>query len=430
MAISRPFLLALLGAALLGATFFAVQRARDNSSSDAAPAAQAESAPQAGKAPAQSAPVANPEETLTSAFDDLESARFSGRFAVGNFVGEDAELSVTGAFDRSAEGEVPKFEFRVKSDASTGKTLDFGMVSLGDKAYVTVKDDAYRVPQEAWDAVVEFQAKEGGTKPAFDIPAGFNPLNWLKDAKRAGTETIDGVETEHVTASVDLDSMLDDMSALGEAAGQPGTELPAEQRQAVLDAVKRAELNVYTGADDDILRRARFDLDVALPGDRPITLDVGLDLAQVNEPQQIAAPKNVKSGAPSGDAAEFVEGLLSAAGAAEAVGGSSLAALASNNPQKAARAVQAHKKVVLFFENPRGLDDRAVEKAVNRLERTSKAVVLTDHVDAVERYGKLVEDLGVSQAPSIVIIDRAGQARLLEGYVDYQALAQAVADAR
>ena len=52
------------------------------------------------------------------------------------------------------------------------------------------------------------------------------------------------------------------------------------------------------------------------------------------------------------------------------------------------------------------------------VDRRTKAVVLTDHVDAVDRYGKLVEDLGVTQAPSVVIIDRRGEARLIEGYVD------------
>jgi hypothetical protein len=64
------------------------------------------------------------------------------------------------------------------------------------------------------------------------------------------------------------------------------------------------------------------------------------------------------------------------------------------------------------------------------VDRRTKALVLTDHVDAVERYGKLVEDIGVSQTPSIVIIDRSGKARLIEGYVDADTLTQAVADAR
>ena len=64
------------------------------------------------------------------------------------------------------------------------------------------------------------------------------------------------------------------------------------------------------------------------------------------------------------------------------------------------------------------------------VDRRTNALMLTDHVAALERYGKLVEDLGVSQTPSVVIIDRSGEARLIEGYVDSDGLAQAVADAR
>ena len=92
--------------------------------------------------------------------------------------------------------------------------------------------------------------------------------------------------------------------------------------------------------------------------------------------------------------------------------------------------MKAHKKVVIFFRNPKGLDDRAVARSVRALDRGSPAVVLTDHVDAVERYGKLVEDLGVSQTPSLVLIDSTGDARLIEGFIDSNSLTQAVADAR
>jgi thioredoxin-related protein len=64
------------------------------------------------------------------------------------------------------------------------------------------------------------------------------------------------------------------------------------------------------------------------------------------------------------------------------------------------------------------------------VDRRTKALVLSDPVDAVDRYGKLVQDLGVSETPSIVIIDSKGKAKLIEGYVDSATLTQAVADAR
>jgi thioredoxin-related protein len=51
-------------------------------------------------------------------------------------------------------------------------------------------------------------------------------------------------------------------------------------------------------------------------------------------------------------------------------------------------------------------------------------------VEHTRSYGELVENLGVSQAPAIVFINRRGRASLVEGYVDGQSLAQVIADAR
>jgi hypothetical protein len=98
--------------------------------------------------------------------------------------------------------------------------------------------------------------------------------------------------------------------------------------------------------------------------------------------------------------------------------------------QKAATAVADGKKVVILFQNPDGLDDRAMRGVMRELDARTRAVVLTDDVQAVERYGSMVEELGVSQTPAVVLIDRRGDARLIEGYVDTKTLAQAVADAR
>ena len=98
---------------------------------------------------------------------------------------------------------------------------------------------------------------------------------------------------------------------------------------------------------------------------------------------------------------------------------------------KAERAVADNRKVVIFFENHKGLDDRAVEQSVRSLDRRTKSVVvLTDDVRNVDRYGSMVEDLGVNQAPAIVVIGRSGKASLIEGFIDADSLVQVVADAR
>jgi hypothetical protein len=419
MAISRPLLLALLGAALLGATFFAVQNARDNSSESTADTS----------APAEQAPPADsvsPEQAIAGALDDsLKSASFSAKLSASG-AGQSGSVSIQGAFETPAEGEVPEFEVAIKANG-VGTQLDTGFVSTGDAAYMTEGDEAYRVPASVWGEVVEAAKTESPAGQA-KLPIAIDPQNWLRDVKEADAETIDGVQTTHVSASLDVAAMVNDMVTAVDAAGAPA--LPEGFQQQAADAVKRADFDVYVGQDDELLRRAEANLEIAAAGEQPVELSAEVNLTGVNEAQDIDAPKNVVSGVPTGPAGDLAKGFLGAIGANTAVAAPSLAALATNNPQKAVRAVAAHKKVVILFRNPRGLDDRAVVAAVRDVDQRTKAVVLIDHVDAVERYGKLVEDLGVSQSPSIVIIDSTGQARLIEGYVDTASLTQAVADAR
>ena len=56
--------------------------------------------------------------------------------------------------------------------------------------------------------------------------------------------------------------------------------------------------------------------------------------------------------------------------------------------------------------------------------------VFTDQVAHVSRYGSLIQGIGIDQAPAIVIVDHDRRARLIQGYVDAETLAQEVSDTR
>jgi hypothetical protein len=158
-----------------------------------------------------------------------------------------------------------------------------------------------------------------------------------------------------------------------------------------------------------------------------VQMDLRFEFSDVNEPQDVNAPSKVVDRLPGGEYGTFVKGfLVGLGGDATAIG-----VPTTNAHVKAARGVAQGRKVVIFFRNPRGLDDRAVDSAVRTLDReTKKVVVLSDHVGNVDEYGSMVEDLGVSQTPAVVVIDSRGSARLIEGYVDSESLVQVVADAR
>ena len=410
MAISRPVLLALLGAILFGATALAVQNARTGSEGDATPAAV-----QADPAPSGTQPSANstPQQTLEQAFN-LSSVQ-SGKFALRLRLAQRKEffrLSLAGAFQKGAQGDLPDFEIHGRlADEKQAATV--GLRAADDKAWFTRGETGWRLPPEVWGPLSDGLAKRsaaGGLVP-------IHPDTWVSKVESKGSDTVGGIETDHVSAVVDPKAVAKDLSAAAKANGIDGLGSP--RKTAAL--VKRARLDVWVGADDHILRRAVAV--AALGGDTRVALELGL--SDVNKPQKIEAPAQVRAGAPGGFLGALANGLVRGAS-----GGTSLQAYTSPNPGRAARAVRKHKKVVILFRNPRGLDDKAMSPVLRDVNRRTQALVLSDDVAAVDRYGKLVEDLGVSQTPSIVIIDRKGKARLIEGYVDSNTLTQAVSDAR
>jgi hypothetical protein len=84
--------------------------------------------------------------------------------------------------------------------------------------------------------------------------------------------------------------------------------------------------------------------------------------------------------------------------------------------------------VLAFFQ--RGADDRAAASAIASLPSEHGVAVFTDQVAHVSRYGSLIQGIGIDQAPAIVIVDHDRRARLIQGYVDAETLAQEVSDAR
>src|SRR5688500_3626879 len=113
MAISRPFLLALLGVALLGATVFAVQNARKGADDESATVAQQ---PAEQAAPAPPTPTGT-EQVLRAAFapSELNSASFEGTLSFRSG-GERNTIKASGAFESTGPRDMPKADVRVSVD--------------------------------------------------------------------------------------------------------------------------------------------------------------------------------------------------------------------------------------------------------------------------------------------------------------------------
>ena len=98
-------------------------------------------------------------------------------------------------------------------------------------------------------------------------------------------------------------------------------------------------------------------------------------------------------------------------------------------PPKLGKALQAKRTIVLFFRQS-AADDDATAAAVRSVRGTKNVAVFTAPISKVARYRRVINNLGVTQAPAVVIVGKDRKARLLEGYIDPLSLRQQVKDAR
>jgi hypothetical protein len=90
----------------------------------------------------------------------------------------------------------------------------------------------------------------------------------------------------------------------------------------------------------------------------------------------------------------------------------------------------AKKQVVVLYFGGAGADDALTAESVRSLKASAGhgVAVFMDKLSNLANYRRVVEGLNVSQAPSVVIVDREKQARVYEGFIDAGSLRQDVAD--
>jgi hypothetical protein len=99
-------------------------------------------------------------------------------------------------------------------------------------------------------------------------------------------------------------------------------------------------------------------------------------------------------------------------------------------PVRVQKALDHHKVLVIGFFNPKSADDRAVRRAVGKVDRwEGQVVVQKASVNSVARYSKIARGADVTQSPTVVVVDRNAKAERLVGFQDTRSIDQAVVDA-
>ena len=236
----------------------------------------------------------------------------------------EAEVEMTGVLDepirieaegpfRTNEDKLPSadIELRIGSDGG-GQTVTSGVLTTGDRAFVKFQDVYYEQPpervREANEAIRQ-NSDGGGDRTLSEL--GLDPRSWLAEAEQEGDAEVAGVETRHVSGTLDVESLMRNLngfversgSALGGAAGQaPPPRLSDADVRELTEAVKDPSFDIYVGKEDDIIRRVSGRVEFEIPKRSRAGLG-GLDggsivfsveFRDVNGDQEIEAPASAR----------------------------------------------------------------------------------------------------------------------------------------
>ena len=195
------------------------------------------------------------------------------------------------------DGALPVAEVEVTQRAGARETTTT-LISTGDAAFVRIGDETYQLPAD--------QANElrGAGAPLAD-GGGLDELrigDWFDDPNLVEEDVeVAGAKTDHVRSSLDVVAALNDLLEL---AGGNATRLEGKSAEQVRNAVETATVDLFSGADDRLLRRlvidARFraelppDLRRAL-GDLPAArFSLELTIAGPNRHVEVETPEDAE----------------------------------------------------------------------------------------------------------------------------------------
>lgn len=214
--------------------------------------------------------------------------------------GEAIDLRLGGPFENVGDDAYPKFDIDV--DASLGAQGSFraGAISTSDRLYVEIEGQAYELPAELLESA---QRQTGTETDRLAIP-DLDPQSWIDDPEVAGEENVGGADTYHITGSVNVSALLDSIDRVlaeadsqglsGATGGQVPRSIPADTRAEIEDAVRSAEVGVWTGKDDKIVRKLEVRVEVEPRGDERGTVSFVLELSDLNQSQTIEPPARTR----------------------------------------------------------------------------------------------------------------------------------------
>jgi hypothetical protein len=248
-------------------------------------------------------------ELLKDTFSGDETIK-SGKLKLDasvNAAGQAFTVKLSGPFQSSGEGKMPQADLDATAGFA-GQTLELGLTGTEDEAFVRYGKTEYAIPGPIFEQIkaqYEQQAKQGSAQNPSLASLGIDPTKWLTNARNAGEAKVGDTDTIKITGDVDVPKLLDDVNTAigklrsvggGGASGIPD-QLSEQDKQQAEDAIKDVSVEIYTGADDRLMRRMVVALKLDVPtdqGNQPLDVKLDMQFEDVNEDQEIEAPEDAR----------------------------------------------------------------------------------------------------------------------------------------
>jgi hypothetical protein len=226
---------------------------------------------------------------------------------------EPITIALGGPFQSASDGKLPQSDFTVTASAQ-GHDDKLSIISTGSAGYITINGDSYQLPAATYDKLKSGLSSVSGSSSGSSSSSsssmlgklGIDPLDWLTDPQVVGLESVGGVNTDHISAKVNVAGLLKDLSKLAGSASSLGISgastlsggLSASEQSSIAAHVVSPSFDVWTGASDQTLRKLAVALTVPVTGTlhtelgglTSLRITVDLQYTDLNQPQTITAP--------------------------------------------------------------------------------------------------------------------------------------------
>jgi len=221
---------------------------------------------------------------------------------------EPIQVTVSGPFEQSGN-QATEANLTVALSLRGG-SIGGELVLIDNEVVIGLGSTGYRVPDDIAATIRKPLAKRENGLASLLAVFGITPERWAKDPRVVGNEDVNGEDTIHGTAQINTNRFFLDVARLTkvltklritEVTGLP-REIDRQARQALSRSVTKARGDVWTGAEDKVLRKAAFDMalkpsarDRRILGFTSITLKGELVVTDVGTPQKIERPPSTGS---------------------------------------------------------------------------------------------------------------------------------------